>query len=166
MALTIETGANIAGANSFATVTEARAWATARGVTLSATDSVVESLLIRAMDYIEAQRDRYQGAKTYSDQTLQFPRTDITVDGIDVPSNTIPKEAKNAQMQLALDVHRGVDLMPTRSGQFVIRDKVGPIETEYSATIGATLQPSLAAADAILNPLLKDTFTGVRVIRA
>ena len=46
MALIIENGTNVAGANSYATLTEILAFAALRGVTLSAVDATLEILAI------------------------------------------------------------------------------------------------------------------------
>lgn len=154
MALIIETGALIANANSYVTVVEARAYALARGVTLSATDSDVERYLVLAMDYLESLRAKFQGTKVSSTQSLQWPRTDVLIDCIEFPETSIPVELKNAQMQLAMQVSNGVDLMPTRQGAFVKLEKVGPIETQYSEKIGTGLTPDMTAVDMLIAPLL------------
>ncbi len=156
MTLVVETGSVVAGANSYVTLAEARNYATARGITLSATDSVVEAQLIKAMDYLEAKRSFYQGSKTSLTQVLQWPRTSVTIDDVDFSANAIPNELKSAQIQLAIEVANGVDIMPTRqAGQFVKREKVGPIETEFSETVGVTVEPTLTAVEALLEPLYK-----------
>ena len=50
MALVIEDGSRVAGANSYVTLAEARAFASARGVTLSAVDATLEPFVIKAFD--------------------------------------------------------------------------------------------------------------------
>lgn len=153
MALTIEDGTIVANAVSYVTAAEARAYALARGVTLSAVDAEVEQLLIRAMDYLEAKRAQYQGAKVDPLQSLQWPRTDVIIDCNEFPFDEIPNELKKAQCQLALEAHNGIDLMPTRSGGFVKLEKVGPIETQFSEKVGAGVSPDMTAVDALLSPL-------------
>lgn len=159
MALVIEDGTGKPDANSYVTVEEARSYASARGTELPADDAEVESLLVRAMDYLEAQRGKYQGTKTYPGlQALQWPRSGVVIDcDYNLPDNIIPTELKNAQKQLALEVFNGLVLLPSSDGRVVKREKVDVIETEYMTGqdlgSGATMGPSFPAVDALLDPL-------------
>lgn len=159
MALIIEDGTGKPDATSYATVAEQRVYATARGVELPAEDEKVEVLLTQAMDYLEAQRARYQGTKTHPGvQALQWPRTGVIIDCYyQLPDNVIPVELKNAQMQLGIEVFSGLSLLPSSDGRVVKREKVDVIETEYMTgqDLGASgsLGPSFPAVDALLEPL-------------
>ena len=159
MALVIEDGTGKTDANSYVTVEEARSYASARGTELPDDDAQVESLLVRAMDYLEAQRGKYQGTKTYPGlQALQWPRSGVVIDcDYNLPDNIIPTELKNAQKQLALEVFSGLVLLPSSDGRVVKREKVDVIETEYMTGqdlgSGATMGPSFPAVDALLEPL-------------
>lgn len=159
MALVIEDGTGKPDSNSYVTVAQARSYALARGVTLPADDAQAEALLIQAMDYLEAQRGRYQGTKTYPGvQALQWPRVGVIIDcDYSLPDNVIPTELKNAQMQLSMEVFNGLVLLPSSDGRVVKREKVDVIETEYMTgqDLGASgsLGPSFPAVDALLEPL-------------
>ena len=159
MALIIEDGTGKPDANSYTTVEEARSYAAARGTDLPDDDAQVESLLVRAMDYLEAQRAKYQGVKTYPGlQALQWPRSGVIIDcDYQLPDNIIPTELKNAQKQLALEVFNGLVLLPSSDGRVVKREKVDVIETEYMTGqdlgSGATMGPSFPSVDALLEPL-------------
>lgn len=152
MALIVETGAIVDNANSYVDLAYARAYATARGLTLSAVDATLEAQLITAMDYLESLRSQYQGAKIGG---LQWPRYGVFIDGVELASNTIPRELKDAQCRLAFEVSNGVDLMPTTSGKFAKREKVGELEVEYSEGLSTSQQPSFTVVDNLLAPLLK-----------
>lgn len=167
MALIIEDGSIVAGANSYITVVEARTYADARGITLPADDAEVEVLLVSSMDYLEAQRNKYQGSKIESGQSLQWPRYPVYIDGFLIGSNTIPNELKNAQSQLSMEVFAGVDVLPTTSGSFVTKEKVGPIETEYSESVGTGSAPNMSAVNSLLKPLYKPSAAcgGIPVLR-
>lgn len=155
MTITVEDGSNVAGANSYVTVSDARTYATARGVTLSATDSVVETLIFKAMDYLESLRSDYKGTKSNQTQALQWPRTNVSIDGYDIDSDVIPTELKNAEMQLIMDISSGLDPMLSSDGAaFVIKDKIGPLETTYSEGVATSGLPILRRAEALLMPLL------------
>lgn len=160
MALVIEDGSLVTGATSYVTVAEARAYASARGVTLPAVDGDVEQLAVKAIDYLEAQRARYQGSKVDADQDLQWPRVNVVIDGNEYPETSIPKVLKSAQCQLMIEAANGVDLMPTRTGGFVKKEKVDVIETEYSEKIGTGVQPDMTAVEALLAPLFNATGSG------
>lgn len=167
MTITVEDGSIVAGANSYVTLAEARAYATARGKTLPADDTALTALLITAVDYLEAQRARYQGSKVSATQELQFPREGVQIDGIDLEATAIPSILKYAQIRLAIEAGAGVDLMPTRSGAFVKKEVVGPIETEYSEKVGVSVEPEISAVEALLAPLFGSVNVGVflRTIR-
>lgn len=153
MALVIEDGSIVTDANSYVTIDEARAYATARGKTLPVVDADLTALLISAMDYLEAQRARYQGSKVSATQELQFPREGVQIDGIDLEATAIPSILKQAQIRLAIEAAAGVDLMPTRTGAFVKKEEVGPIVTEYSEKVGVSVEPEITAVEALLAPL-------------
>ena len=147
------------GTNSYCTLEELRAYALARGVTLSTTDSTVEVYAIKAMDYIEARRDKFQGYKTDDDQALQFPREYLYIDGALIDNDVVPDVVKNAQSQLVIDQHNGVDITPnhTSSSLPVIQKTVGPLTTKYSDKWGANTTPYLAKVNDLLKPVYKNT---------
>lgn len=169
MALEIEDGTGKANSNSYVTVAEAQAYATARGVVLPVAEAEVETLLIQAMDYVESFRAKYQGHKTWPRpdmdvshphaQALQWPRTGVVLDcNYNLPDNVIPQELKQTQMQAAIEVFNGLVLMPSSDGRVVKKEKVDVIETEYmtaddiggGAVVGAASFPLL---EALLDPL-------------
>ena len=157
MALVIEDGTGVEGANSYITLAEARAYALERGVTLTADDAVLEAHLILAMDYLESLRDKYQGSKTLSTNSLQWPRYPVYIDGTLIGSNVIPQELKDAEAQLAIEQHNGIVISPSVAEKVgaVKKEKVGPLETEYFAGTGSsTGQPVMTKVDELLAPLL------------
>lgn len=159
MALIVEDGTGMANSNTYVDEQQARDYADARGIELPADDADVGAMLISAMDYLEAQRARYQGSKTHPGvQALQWPRTGVILDcSYQLPDNVIPVELKNAQMQLALEVFAGNTLMPSSDGRVVKREKVDVIEREFMTGsdlgTGGLPSPSFPAVDALLAPL-------------
>jgi len=167
MALIIENGTGVSGAVSFVTVEEARAFAEFRGATLPATDPSVEVLLVKAGDYLLGLEHFFQGYRSTGTQRLPFPRADVYLPGgYSVPLNHIPALLKEAQIQLAIEgVSR--DIRPTGDGREVIREKVGPLETEYTAGAGGTVQPVFNKVWDLLLPLMKNQGGGrLGVVRA
>lgn len=159
MALVIEDGTGMADSNSYVSLAAARSYASQRGVTLPADDAELEALMIQAMDYLEAQRARYQGTKTHPGvQALQWPRVGVILDcTYELPDNVIPVELKAAQNQLTMEAFGGFALMPSSDGRVVKREKVDVIETEFmtgqDAGTGSVGTPNFPAVEALLDPL-------------
>ena len=154
MALTIETGTGVANANSFATVTECRDYATQRGLELPTNDSDVEALLIKAQDYLQSLEGNFQGSRTHTIQELAFPREGVVLFGVEQQKESIPKLLKTAQCRLAFDASQA-DLLTTGGGRIIKKEQVGPLVTEYDNDGVANPQVKLTQALAHLDPLFK-----------
>jgi hypothetical protein len=171
VALTIEDGTGILSATSYVTLAEARTFASARGASLPVTDPDLEVLLIKSMDFIEAYRDSFKGSKTYGTDGagpyLQWPRTYVVIDGVELSTTAIPEELKKLQCQLAIELMTN-DPMGTQSGQVIKRERVDVMETEYAVnTRGSTdriPRPYMPKVEALLRPLVRTT--GLTVSRA
>jgi hypothetical protein len=166
MTITVEDGSIVSGANSYNSVADLDTYAGIRGVDLSSYDTAgKELLLLKAMDYIEAQRSRFQGYKVDEDQPLQWPRYDVWIDGWLKSHTSIPRELQYAQLNLALEAV-STDLMPTvlptEKGP-VESVKVGSIEVAYSNSSPRHL-PAFAKAEALLAPLYK--YNGMVLVRS
>jgi hypothetical protein len=149
----IEDGTNVANANSYVSISDTRDYATNRGISLPISDDEVASLIIKSTDYLETKQ--YQGTKTYSDQSLLWPRSGVTVDCLDFAVDQIPKNLKLAQYQLVIAANQGIELLPNiQAGDFVKREKIGVIETEYADPLSIGLQPSFTGVDSLLSPLI------------
>jgi hypothetical protein len=151
MALTIETGARVTGANSYVSLVDAQAWADAREIDVE----VTEALLLKAMDYLESLRAEYQGVKVSATQALQWPRYGVELDGYPLDSDDIPSTLISAQCQLACDAST-LELMPSGDGREVVEESMvmGLVAKKYSPGSGGTARPHLRAAEAFLAPLL------------
>lgn len=163
MALIIEDGTIVANANSYVTLAEARAYALARGVTLSATDSVVEILAIKSMDYLESFDNQFKGIRKTETQALSWPRDYVyrNDNGYEYPA--IPNELKNAQCQLMIDAN-SFDIEPNRlltdKGQRIKEKIEGAIEVEYTQQDQLT-RPILRKFNSLIAPLLKNGSMGI-----
>lgn len=104
MAIVVEDGTQVPGANSYVSEAELTAYATSRGVTLTGN---TEALLLNAMDYIESLN--FIGVKASLDQPLQWPRFDVVIDGYLFPSDEIPDLLKNGLMQTAMSIDAGTN---------------------------------------------------------
>lgn len=162
--LIVEDGSGIAGANSYVTIAEIRAYATARGITLSETDAVVESLAIKAMDWLFPLK--YKGTIADPDQALPWPRTGVFIDGSAVGDDQIPRTLKYAQMAAAVE-SAGTDIMPNQTGRGAVSSEtVGPVSVSYATQTGAApAGPSAFAKPwALVSGLIRNS--GLMVVRA
>lgn len=176
MAIIVEDGTGVAGANSYVTLAEARDYAAGRGVTLG-DDAAVTVLLNKAMDYIESFRAQYQGRKTYptgahpAPQALQWPRKGVRIDGLVWASDAIPAELKAALCQTIIEAHTRPDgnLAPSSDGKVVKREKVDVIEREFMTydELGNNVPGSLSypAVDWLLEPLFGSYGLSLRTVR-
>jgi hypothetical protein len=184
MAITVETGAGVAGANSYISVVDCDSYHALRGSAdwVAATDADKESALVKAAQYLDS--INWVGRKTLRTNAMAWPRESygeansfivypsgqeirggiIDRDGFEIEVDEIPIEVINAQCEAALRIIQGVDLLPDleRGGQ-VIREKIDVIETEYSP--GATPLTVISAIDSLLVGLIKST-TSISILRA
>lgn len=173
MALILETGASVAGADTYVTVQQLRAYAAKRGATLPATgatgDAACEVLLTKAMDYLQAQEHRYMGERTHFNQPLAWPRFDVEINGYDLDPNSIPDELKSAQMVLAIEA-QALDLLPTLDAGAqqgpTTKEKVDVIEVEYAMPAVNRTVTWFAKADALLMKLCSRGGSTLAVTRA
>ena len=171
MALVVEDGTGIATAESYATVAAADARHAALGNTAwTGGDAIKEQALRRATQHmVQAYRTRWRGTRLLRAQALDWPRYGVTADGYDVPSTEVPAEVVAACCDLALRALAG-DLNPdltADTSRVVIREKVGPLETEYAQpAISAPQSPRYVSVDAMLAPYLIGGGAMARLVRA
>lgn len=142
------------GTDTYASEAELAAYASARGITVTGTPSV---LLLLAMDYLATLEDRWQGERTSPTQPLAWPRTGVYVYGTLLADDAIPQSLKDAQCRLALDADAGVALLPTVSAGSkgsVIEETVDVVTVKYAEGANNT-QPVFTAAMGLLKPLMK-----------
>jgi hypothetical protein len=101
----VETGDNVPGSNSYVSLEEATDYLS-QNIHVSAswaalTDDDKERLLSWATRYLD-QQARWNGYKTYDDQSLRFPRTGVyDKDGTPLPPDVIPDQLKEATIEMA-----------------------------------------------------------------
>jgi hypothetical protein len=159
VSIIIENGTVVDDANSYVTEQELIDYAEIRGVTIDAGDA--ESLLIRAMDYIESLD--YIGYKHIDIQPLQWPRDEVYIDTYYINRETIPQELKNGQMATAIAIQEDNGPLQTVPRN-IKREKAGVVEVEYM-----TSAPSLQinrTINAALRKILRAGGASFRVVRA
>jgi hypothetical protein len=165
VALTIEDGSGKVDANSYASIADADAYLSQRGMTLWAnlSDTEKSQSLIRACDYMQqVYRERWNGTRTSTTQALDWPRYLVPVK--DAPgtltiyyaNNIVPIEVQVACIALALKAAAG-DLAPDIQPP-TTSESVGSISVSYSP--GARQTVRYQAIDHMLAPLLRDGGSG------
>jgi hypothetical protein len=169
MALIVEDGTGLAGAESFCSVDAADTYHTARGNETAWTDldsTVKEQHLRKASDYMEAvYRSNWDGYRVNGTQALSWPRHEVRIKDYTgwYPSDAVPAVVANACAELALRSVSGA-LAPDIKRQ-VKRIKVDVIETEYAD--GATPYTRFRAVDNMLEPFFGGASgMNIKIVRA
>jgi len=155
MALIVEDGTGLPNAESYASVTEADAYFTARGQfdAWDAAEDKEVALRLAADHLTQAYRNRWAGSRATAVQAMDWPRVNVKMDG---PSGVrdyrvIPRELKSAQIELALRALAGPLIADL--GVEVKRETVDVITVEYVE--GSERQAQYSAVDWWLEPLLE-----------
>lgn len=172
MAITIlvEDGTGKPDANSYVSVAEFIQYASQYG-TLLEDDDETAVLLMKAMRYLETKT--FKGSRATLNQSLNWPRKDANIDcenpEVIYSETSVPANIKKAEMELALMVNDGVDLMPTMTAaDYVIEETIGPITTKYAdaASYGLSYAPSMPLVDSLLSCMIKSMGGQFRTVRA
>ena len=135
----------------YATTEELIQYAAARGVNLIQAPEVPLTL---ALDYIESLEPLLDGERADPAQPYSWPRT---------LTSGVPLAIKQSQMIAAMTADTGVVLMPVTSGAQIIREKVGPLETEYAESVSAGV--SIPHIDKLISPYLKNYDMPLNLVR-
>lgn len=157
MALIVETGAVVAGANSYVNVADADAYHLARGnTTWTGDDGAKEAAILRAVAFIESRP--WKGTKGAYTNPMCWPRAGV-VDGnqFDVPADAVPAGVVSALCEAALRelVKPGCLAPDLERGGRIISDSIAGISTSYEQ--GAPAGTTFAAITNALAGLVKST---------
>ena len=172
MALIVETGAVVAGADSYITSADASAFLDSVYSEYDTKASAYLGLSANRRDVILRQaayaldrkyRKRWKGSKTVQTQSLDWPRYNVQdEDGLDVPSTTIPRRMQRAQCEIAMRIADGDDIFEDQAhGGRVKSEEVDVISTSYFAD--ASTETVFEGVDALLSGLLENEN---RIVRA
>lgn len=126
-AIVVEDGTDVASANSYISVADIIQYGKDRQHSFTVAPNI---LIMMAMDYIESRM--YKGIKKSKDQSLQWPRINVNIDGYYFASDSIPQELIDAQCEVAIAIDQGNDPLADIDRE-TVREKVGPIEVEYAS---------------------------------
>ena len=157
-----------ASSDSYVTLVEWQDYWLARGVNLTqhGHDESHEANLRRAADIMDAKYS-WVGIKQYKVQARAWPRLYVPlIDGFSTDPDTIPKDVKSAQMELAYLIHEGADPFATIEALVKSETKTsGPLSksVEYAGGKGT---PRYVAVDTLLRDYVTTSQSGVRLVRA
>lgn len=168
MALVVEDGSIVAGADSYVTRADFITYAAAFGVTIANT-AATDVQLVKAAQFIESHEGRLIGDRKTRDQSLAYPRTGLIIEGWDWNDDEIPRQVILCQMQVALEINAGIDPYnpPANPARATRREKVeGAVEVEYFGNDSASKMSRDSSAKALLSSLLKNAgLMSVPVVR-
>ena len=169
--LTIETGAGLSDAESYASIAAADVRCASLGLAAWAALAVAdkEIALRKAMIFMATYRTRWAGRRVYQHQALDWPRYNVVVYGFIVPSTIVPDDVVNACIDLAVRAGSGEYLLPDldTGSNAIKKDKTGPLETEYFQNT-TDARERFVAVDALLAPYFGSAGGGnsIKVTRA
>lgn len=162
MALIVETGAIVPGADSYVSLSAARDLAVKMGWVLPVADADAEIALRNGANYVGLFEPEMKGSRVSSEQSLSYPRKDVTIFGFDLDETAIPGRLQIAQIAAAVEIGAGLDPRASTDGRVVASEQVtGAVAVSYfnNGNTGATVRIT-KAIDA-LKPLLSSNNNGI-----
>lgn len=104
-----------------------------------------EQLLITASLRIKRESG-WLGSRTYDDQALPFPRTDVEIDGVTLDDGSIPFGIEYATVKLAISLLQS-DFLADSGLEGFEEVKVGPIEVKTRSSLSGGSLPSDVAQE-------------------
>ena len=161
MALVVETGSVVPGADSYVSLAEARALAASYGMTLPADDTEAEVALRNGAVYVGLQEPSMCGRRVSASQSLAYPRQGVLLYGFALASDVIPPQIVHAQVVAAVEYGLGTDVRASSDGRVTETERVeGAVTVSYfnNGVTGATT--TITAALDALRPLLCGSVNG------
>ncbi len=153
--LIVEDGSIVPGADSYLSLTDARALAERYGFELPADDIAAETALRNGANYITLQEPQLCGSRVSALQTLSFPRSGVSLYGFQVLSYTIPDQVKQAQVAAAAEFGKGTDVRASTDGRSVSMERVeGAVTVQYFDNGNNGSRVEITAALDALRPLM------------
>ena len=140
MALVIESGGVVTGADSFATAAELVTYAENFGKTIPVEVPAQEALLRRAALQMDAMP--WKGRAVNRDQALAWPRAEVKRQGWVLRLDEIPPQIKAGQMALAAEIHADDLVTPETKTGAVVSETVGPISTTFAVASKSVSRPA------------------------
>ena len=129
MTLIIEDGSLVENANTFISLDDVKTYADLRGIEYPADNELSQNIIL-AGDYLNSLC--WKGDLVIASQSMSWPRSDVYAFNEMLPTDEIPSNIKNAQIEAAL-AKSNTDLLSDGSdtNQSVKKEKADILETEY-----------------------------------
>lgn len=169
MALVVETGAIVTGADSYVARADYITYASTLGVTIT-DDETTDVKLRKAAEFIDSHEPNLKGSKVDKEQPRSFPRIGFSAEGFYWNSNEIPRQVTLAQMAIALDLEAGIDIYNPPTNPNLAKKSVevdGAVKVEYAIDNNSPMKVNRSStATAIMNTLLKNSGLSMVLTRA
>lgn len=170
MTIIVETGSQVANANSYVSRADYITYAAGFGVTITS-DAAADIELVKAAQFIDQHEANLKGNRVNRDQAMSFPRTNVVIDGWGWSSTEIPRNVILCQMQTALDIHAGLDPWNPSINPSLAKKRArveGAVDVTYAVADGNGQKLSRTSrADALLNSLLNNSgLFNIALVRA
>lgn len=156
----VEDGSGVTNSDSYVTRAEYIAYADTQGVTITDSDAS-DVQLVKAQEYIAHHEANLKGYKVDRDQSISYPRYDLTIEGFSWDSDEIPRQVILCQLAFALDINSGEDLYnrSLNENTAITKEKIdGAVEVTYaSPDINNQKLSKSSKGDALLSSLLKNS---------
>lgn len=162
MAIVVEDGSGVEGANSYVSRSDFIAYANSHGIIVADTEDT-DATLVKAAEFIDNHESKLKGSRAERDQSMSFPRTGVEIDGWSWGSDEIPRNVVLCQMALAIDIHGGIDPYNPPQNKVRTSERVeGAVSVSFAVNRSAKLTKN-SKADALLRSLIRSS--GMTVVR-
>lgn len=164
MAIVVEDGSVVTGANAYVSRADVIAYAAARGVTL-ADSTATDAYILTATDYLESLAEQFKGERYSRDQSLCWPRYGVSIEGYDWSEDEIPRQLVAAQCALVVEISEGADPFNVEAvqGPIIEESVVGAVSVKYASATASKVRKDTSSR-ALIALLLKRN--GLNVVRA
>ena len=160
MALTVETGAGLADADSYLSLADARTYAQNYGYSLSDDDTEAEVQLRKAAVYVD--NHPFKGERKTSTQALDWPRVNVYCNGNLVDSDSVPQAVQRAQVIYASSINDGVIVRGNDNGKEIKLEEVSnAVKREFFETNRNGSTVTVTEAEDMLSCLLDGSANGL-----
>ena len=156
MALIVEDGSVVAGADSFISLADARTMAANYGWSLPVDDTEAERALRNGAQYVDLQEARFGGSRVSASQTRSWPRTGASNSyGFDIDDDVVPTQAQCGQVAAAAEYGAGTDVRASTDGKMVQSEEVvGAVKQSFFNNGKTDLTVAITRALDCLKPLM------------
>lgn len=168
MALIVETGTGVSGADSYISLADANTYVSNHGTSAAwsaAPEASKEQALRLATQYIDLKYgDRFKGCKTWNSQakrqSLQWPRRGaIDNDGYEYSDDELPACLLSAVVEAALRVIAGDDLLGVMDTGIIASESstIGPLSQSISYVGGKGPYKQYPKIQALIRPIINSS---------